>query len=67
MLENVRATLRETDVDGQHAYWLPSIRFHFGRLHGAILSAQTGRVRQGITALASFVNNESAHGYAIGR
>src|SRR5579871_809268 len=67
MLENVRATLRETDVDGQHAYWLPTIGFHFGRLHGAILSAHTGRVRQGVTTLASFVNSEAAHDYAIGR
>src|ERR1700680_4573318 len=39
---NLRATLNETDVDGKHAYWLPTIGFHFGRLHGAILSPQTG-------------------------
>src|ERR1700676_5456004 len=42
MLDNMRATLIETDVDGQQAHWLPTIGFHFGRLHGAILSAQTG-------------------------
>ncbi|HJT58632.1 MAG TPA: hypothetical protein VJ761_19140 [Ktedonobacteraceae bacterium] len=67
MLENIRATLRETDIDGQHAYWLPTIGFHFGRMHGAILSAHTGQPRQGITALVSFVNKDAAHGYAIGR
>ena len=67
LIENIRATLNAIDVDGQHAYWLPAIGFHFGRLHGAILSAQTGQPRQGVTALACFVNKEAAHGYAIGR
>lgn len=38
MLENLRASLRETDVDGQATYRLSGIGFHFGRLHGAILS-----------------------------
>lgn len=38
LLENVRASLRATNRDGQHAYGLPTIGFHFGRLHGAILS-----------------------------
>lgn len=67
MLENVRASLRETDVDGQHAYWLPTIGFQFGRLHRAILSAQTGHPRQGITALASFVDANARRGYDVGR
>lgn len=67
LLESLRAILNETDVDGQHSYWLSYIGFHLGRMHGAILSAQTGYIRQGITALVSFVNNEAAHGYAIGR
>jgi hypothetical protein len=67
MLENIRTTLNETDVDGQHAYWLPTIGFHFGRLHGAVLSAQTGQPRPDVTALACFVNKNAAHGYAIGR
>ena len=67
LLENIRATLRETDGDGQHAYWLPYIGFHLGRMHGAILSAHTGRIRLGITELVCFLNSEAAHGYAIGR
>lgn len=67
LLGNIRATLNATDVDGQRAYWLPTIGFHFGRLDGAILSAQTGRPRQGVTALACFVNADAAHGYAVGR
>ena len=67
MLENIRATLNETDVDGQHAYWLPCIGFHLGRMHGAILSAQTGHILPDVTALVCFVNEEAAHGYAIGR
>src|SRR6266849_7589433 len=54
MLENVRASLRATDLDGQHAYGLPTIGFHFGRLHGAILSPQTGQPRQDAIALARF-------------
>ncbi len=67
LIENIRATLDAIDVDGQQAYWLPTIGFHFGRLHGAILSAQTGQPRQGVTALACFVNKDAEHGYAIGR
>lgn len=67
LLENVRASLRETDVDGQHAYWLPAIGFHFGRLHGAILSPQAGHPRQDITALASFVRTSASRGYDVGR
>ena len=67
LLENIRATLRATDVDGQHAYWLPCIGFHFGRLHGAVLSAQTGQPRPDVTELACFVNADAAHGYAVGR
>src|SRR5215471_8429890 len=58
LLENIRATLNATDVDGQHASWLPTIGFHFGRLHGAILSPQTGRPRPDVTALACFVSSE---------
>ncbi len=67
MLENVRATLRETDVDGQHACWLPTIGFHVGRLHGAILSAQTGQPRPDVTALARFENANARRGYCVGR
>lgn len=67
MLENLRASLRETDVDGQEAYRLPNIGFHFGRLHGAILSAQTGNPRLDVTTLASFCNENAARGYSIGR
>ncbi len=65
MLENVRASLRETDVDGQHACWLPTIGFHFGRLHGVILSPQTGKPRPDVTALACFVT--ARRGYDVGR
>src|SRR5229473_4529501 len=60
LLGNLRATLNETDVDGQQGYWLPTIGFHFGRLHGAILSAQTGNPRPDVTALASFQNKDAA-------
>jgi hypothetical protein len=67
MLDNLRATLRETDVDGQQAYWLPVIGFHFGRLHGAILSAQTGNPRPDVTALAHFHNDTAVRGYDVGR
>ena len=67
MLENIRATLHETDIDGQHAYWLPYIGFHFGRLHGAILSPQTGHIRHNVIALASFVNANARRGYDVGR
>src|SRR6266851_2400964 len=67
MLENMRASLRETDIDGQEVYRLSSIGFHFGRLHGAILSAQTGNLRQDVTALASFCNENGARGYSVGR
>lgn len=67
MLENVRATLRETDVDGQHAFWLPTLGFHFGRLHGAILSPRTGQPRPDVTALARFEHDHARHGYDVGR
>lgn len=67
MLENVRASLRGTDMDRQHAYWLPTIGFHFGRLHGAILSIQTGNPRPDVTALASFQTKQTALGYRAGR
>src|SRR5690348_1347456 len=67
LLRNLRASLNQTDVDGQNAYWPPTIGFHFGWLHGALLSAQTGQLRPDVTAIVSFVNNDAAHGYAIGR
>jgi hypothetical protein len=67
MLENVRASLGETDVDGQHASWLPTIGFHFGRLHGAILSPATGSLRPDVTALISFQTKQAARGYRAGR
>lgn len=67
LLENVRATLRATDVDGQHAYWLPTIGFHFGRLHGAILSSRTGQPRQDVMALARFEHDPARRGYGVGR
>jgi hypothetical protein len=67
MLENVRASLKETDVDGQHAYWLPTIGFHLGRLHGAILSPKTGQPRPDVTALACFVMPSARRGYDLGR
>ena len=60
ILENVRAALNDTDVDGQQAYWLPTIGFHFGRLHGAILSPQTGTPRPDISTLACFQNKNAA-------
>jgi len=67
LLENVRASLRATDVDGQHAYGLPTIGFHFGRLHGAILSPQTGQPRQDVIALARFEHDPARRGYGVGR
>jgi hypothetical protein len=67
LFENLVVTLTETDLDGQQAYWLPMIGFHFGRLHGAILSAQTGYPRPDVTTLASFQNQEAARGYTVGR
>ncbi len=67
LFENLVATLTETDVDGQQAHWLPIIGFHFGRLHGAILSPHTGTPRPDVTTLASFQNKEAARGYNIGR
>src|SRR5579859_992589 len=67
LLENVRAALRETGVDSQHAYWLPTLGFQFGRLHGAILSPQTGQPRSEVTALAHFENANTRRGYQVGR
>ena len=67
LLTTVRETLHSADVDGQQAYWLPTAGFHFGRLHGAILSPDTGKPRADVTALASFQHTEAARGYAIGR
>lgn len=67
MLDNLRASLREPDADRKQAYQLSNIGFHFGRLHGAILSAQTGNPRSDVTALASFCNDNAARGYNIGR
>lgn len=59
MLENVRANLKETDVDNQHAYCLPPLGFHFGCLHGAILSPRTGRPRRDVTELARFEHEDA--------
>ena len=67
LLENLRASLSEADVEGQQAYWPPMIGFHFGRVHGAILSPQTGNPRQDVTALACFQNKDAARGYDVGR
>ncbi|MGH2496271.1 MAG: hypothetical protein ACRDIV_16365 [Ktedonobacteraceae bacterium] len=62
-LTNLRETLNNADGVEQHG----TIGFHFGRLHGAILSPDTGRPRAGVTTLASFQHMEAARGYAIGR
>ncbi len=67
MLKNVRESLNNTDVDGQQGFWLPLIGFHFGRLHGAILSAQTGQPCPDVTALARFENDYARRGYDVGR
>ena len=66
-LANVRASLQATDVDASHGYWLPAIGFHIGRLHGAILSPQTGNLRPDVTALACFVDVHARRGYDVGR
>lgn len=67
LLENLRSSLRANDVDGQQACQLSDIGFQFGRLHGAILSAQTGNLRPDVTTLASFCNDNAARGYNVGR
>ncbi len=54
-------------MDRQQGYWLPTIGFHIGRLHGAILSPQTGQLRPDVTMLASFINKKTARGYDVGR
>ena len=66
-LTAIRETLTSTDVDGQQGFWLPTIGFQFGRLHGAILSPSTGKPRAGVTALVRFQHTEAARGYDIGR
>lgn len=67
LLKNIRKSLTDADVDGQQGFWLPLIGFHFGRLHGAILSAQTGQPRPDMTALARFDNVHARRGYDVGR
>lgn len=67
VLENLRSSLAETDSDGKHAHCLMLIGFHFGRLHGAILSPKTGTLRPGVTALVRFQNQNAARGYQVGR
>jgi len=67
MLKNVRESLTDTDVDGQQGFWLPIIGFHFGRLHGAILSSQTVNPRPDVTALVCFDNDHARRGYDVGR
>jgi len=65
--EQLRASLTETDIDGQQAYWLSLIGFHLGRVHGAILSPTTGKPRPDVTALTSLSNENAARGYQVGR
>lgn len=65
VLENIRSSLAE--ADRQDGHWLPLIGFHIGRLHGAILSPQTGQLRPGVTALVRFQNEDAARGYRVGR
>lgn len=67
MLENLRTSLRVSDVDGQQAYGLPGIGSHFGRLDSAILSPETGTPRSDVTMLTSFCNDNAARGYSVGR
>lgn len=43
------------------------IGFHFGRLHGAILSPKTGELRPNVTVLAHFQDKQAARGYNVGR
>lgn len=66
-LANVRASLQALDVDVSHGYWLPTIGFHLGRLHGAILSSQTAKLRSDVTALACLVDANARRGYDVGR
>ncbi len=67
ILENLRSSLAETEADGQQGYWLPLIGFHFGRLHGAILSPQTGKLPPDMTTLVRFQNENATRGYRVGR
>src|SRR5258708_5737975 len=67
VIENLRALLAEAYVDEQHGYWLPLIGFHIGRLHGAILSPQTGQLQPGVNALFRFQNEDAAPGYCVRR
>ncbi len=65
VLENLRSSLAWADADGQHAHWLPLIGLYFGRLHCAILSPQTGKLRPGVTSLVSFQNQNAAWGHHV--
>lgn len=62
LLEHMRASLKETNGEGQQM-----IGFHLGRLHGAILSPDIGSLRPDVTALVSFQNKQTARGYRAGR
>jgi hypothetical protein len=67
VLENLRSSLAEAVADGKHGYQLQLVGFHFGRLHGAILSQQTGALRTDVTALVRFQNEDAVRGYHVGR
>src|ERR1700736_2179035 len=67
VLENLRASLVEADVEGQQDYWLPMIGFYVGKLHGAILSPKTGKLQPNVTTLVRLQNEQAARGYNVGR
>lgn len=51
----------------QDPYWHHHIGFFIGMYHGGVLSAQTGLLRPGVSALIVLDSPDAARGYRVGR
>ncbi len=67
LIENLKQCAADSYFDGQHDHWLPMIGFYIGRIHGGILSPQTGELRPDVTAPVMFHDQDAARGYSVGR
>ncbi len=68
---SLKATLEtycaHRSCEQQDPSWRYHIGFHIGMYHGGVLSAHTGQLRPGVSALIAFDHPETIRGYRVGR
>src|SRR2546421_5428918 len=67
LVENLKTLALRGYFDGQHEADLAHIGFFIGKIHGGILSPQTGELFPDVTTLVTFHEKEIRRGYRAGR